>query len=143
VTTPARPVEAGRVGPARLATPAPRETSPGRTQRIAGLATAGAGVVLIATGMYFGSRASGYADDVAAACKTSCAWDDISDLDSRGQTAATLELVGYGAGAAAIVAGGVLYLLGRREASRAGESRPPISVTAQRDGGAVTWSGSW
>jgi hypothetical protein len=143
VANPAGPVDAGRVGATRGVAPAPRDASPGRTWRIAGIGTAGAGLVLIATGMYFGARASGHADDVAAACKAGCIWDDISDLDSRGRSAATLERVGYGVGAAAVVAGGVLYVLGWREASRAGEARPPISVTAQRDGGAVTWSGSW
>ncbi len=138
-----RPAAPAPTVDARPRTSTPRDASPGRPQRIAGLATAGVGLVMISAGMYFGSRATGYADDVAAACKAGCVWDDISDLDSRGRTAATRERLGYGIGAAAIVVGGVLYFLGWREASRSRESRLPVSVTPQRDGGTVTWSGSW
>lgn len=92
----------------------------GRTLRITGLALAGAGVVVAGTGLVFGflARARGQSDQNAAA------FDPGSQ--STGHTEATLQWIGYGAGAALVAGGVATYLIGRnRDAS---ETAPKVSL---------------
>jgi tetratricopeptide (TPR) repeat protein len=115
------------------ATPPPAasviETAPpprGRSFKIAGLSTAGAGVLLIAAGAWMGSKAADDWDAINAYADTNGTWNgpyqDKWDEAERYDTLSTLTYVG---GAAALVVGGTLYYLGMRDAA---ESRAEIGV---------------
>ena len=116
VSAPA-PLQAGVPPPPSAALPPPPPLTPmapsappfavsdGRSFRIAGIATAAGGVALIAAGIAFGAAAQSAADDVGKKYSSS--------TDSAGKRDATLQWVGYGAGAAALAAGTLLYLHGR------------------------------
>jgi hypothetical protein len=107
----------------------------GHGKRIAGLAFVGGGIAIAATGLYFGSRAQALADDVRKTCGTSCAYPSIRDKDQEGRRDETIQWILYGAGAAAVVTGGILYLTGKRSSS--------VAVAPHGDGAVVTLSGHW
>ena len=115
----------------------PPGESRGRTKQIIGLVVAGAGVAAVATGMYFGNRATTLADEVKAACATGCAFADVRSKDAEGRTAENRQYVLLGAGAVAIATGGVLFVLGSRTHAA------PIAIVPRGDGASVTWTGSW
>jgi hypothetical protein len=81
------------------------EVGDGRGLRIAGWATAGAGVVAVAGGVLFGLRARSMSDRV-----TDAPVFQASD-ESSGKDAVTFQWVCYGVGAAALATGGVLLYL--------------------------------
>lgn len=109
------------------AVPAPPRSR--RGQRSAGLATGGAGLVLAGTGVYFGMRA---ADAAATIEDRDGEWTaELAELEARGQLDRTIGWITGAAGAAAIVTGGVLYLLGRDD--------PAVEVSRTRGGAAVSW----
>jgi serine/threonine-protein kinase len=98
----------------------------GGGKRMAGLITGGAGIAVFATGLYFGNRASSIANEVEAACEMGCEWSTLESKDASGRSAATLQYVFYGVGAAAIIGGATLYFLG----ARARETRVFVAPTA-------------
>jgi serine/threonine-protein kinase len=81
------------------------EGSPGQGWRIAGLATAGAGVVGVGLGVYYGIKAKSLADEL-----TSSSTFDASKDDAR-KGAINLQYVGYVAGGAALLGGVAMYYL--------------------------------
>jgi serine/threonine-protein kinase len=95
-------------------TPAPpaEESEPGSAQRVIGLVVAGAGVVGLGVGSYFGLSAIGHDKKADRACTpTLCqeqAGFDHAD-SARGQ--AVISNIGFIAGGGLLVAGSVLYLL--------------------------------
>jgi tetratricopeptide (TPR) repeat protein len=113
---------AGEVPPGAAATaPPPATTTPpppaigvvaasppppdsGRTYRIAGIATAGAGVAFVAIGLAYGAAAKNAADSVSVQYN--------ADTESAGKRDATLQWVGYGVGVAALATGAILYVHG-------------------------------
>jgi tetratricopeptide (TPR) repeat protein len=118
--------------------PDPENPSPGRTKRVVGIALLGGGVANLATAAWFGHRASSLSDRVTAACKRSCDWAQQRGTYDEAKSAETKQIVFMGVGAAALVASGVVYWLGFREA---GSSRVSL---AWRDAGAtIVWSGAW
>jgi tetratricopeptide (TPR) repeat protein len=76
----------------------------GRTYRIAGIATAGAGVAFVAIGLAYGAAAKNAADSVSVQYN--------ADTESAGKRDATLQWVGYGVGVAALATGAILYVHG-------------------------------
>jgi len=116
-----------------IATPPVNDTRPRRTKQIIGLTLVGGGVALAATGIYFGRRASTLGGEVTSACDGGCDWAIYGPRDAEGKRAQVKQYVFASAGAAAIVGGGVLYWFGRRD----------VTVTTQRGGAVVAWSGSW
>ena len=116
---PAAPVEPSPapkppVDAAPAPAPAPPEpdtgatTDPGRTYRIAGIATAAVGGVLVAGGVYFGLRAKSKSSDLDALQRGQM-WDQ--DLYDSGKAAERNMFIFLGAGAAAIATGAVLYFV--------------------------------
>jgi serine/threonine-protein kinase len=99
--------------PAPIVEAAAPEASPGRGLRIAGLVTGGAGVVAIGVGVVFGLRASSISSEAS----------DWTTFDPKrydeGKAAERNMFIFTGAGAAALVTGGVLYFLGHRAAASA------------------------
>jgi tetratricopeptide (TPR) repeat protein len=106
--------------------------------RLAGLVSAGAGVLAAGTGVYFGLKARGAHDDlVADLAANGGIWNDA--LEGREQDAQRDETVGMAltiGGAAAAVAGGVLYYLGRDR----GSVESPVTVTPTRGGATIAWA---
>ena len=110
---------------------------PGRGRRLAGLASAGAGVVLVAAGSYFMADASHAADEVSEGYRNGGNWDDVAAADARGQRSEVIGAVLLGAGGTAIVGGATLYLLGRRA------DRAEASVAVMPSAGGATARVSW
>lgn len=118
--------------------PAPTEPArPGRTKKLVGWISLGAGVALVATGGYFSSVAAGKSSDVEALCAAQglpgggCTWsDELEALQQDGEAADRNAIIFYAVGGAAITGGVVLWLLGDREADAA----PTVSFAPTRDG---------
>lgn len=110
---------------------------PGRTLRIAGLATGGAGALTVAFGLGLGHHASSLGDEVTQECSTSCNWSSLKSKDAAGRRYAAIGYALDALGAAAIVGGAAMFYLGDR--------RRALSLSPRtHDGGAViSWSGSW
>jgi tetratricopeptide (TPR) repeat protein len=132
------PVVAAKPGkPAVVAPVVVGPGHPGRGKRIVGGVLALGGVALVATGAVFGNKASSLADEVKTTCATGCDFATIAAKDADGRSAERNQYIFYGAGAAALVTGGVLYWLGKRE-------HAPVLITPRADGGAaITVGGSW
>jgi len=121
-----------------IASPAPAPTpaagvaiassgpTPGRAHqlRIAGLVTGGVGALAVVGGVVMGLRARSLSTEVTA--DANAGMFSQSKFDS-GERAQTLELVGYGVGAAALVAGGLLYYFGSRHGER-DDAAPTVTV---------------
>jgi tetratricopeptide (TPR) repeat protein len=83
-------------------------TGAGRGMRIAGIATGGAGVVALGIGVVFGLKARSLSNEATS-------WDTFDQkADDQGKADQRNMLVFTSVGAAALVAGGVLYYLGHR-----------------------------
>jgi tetratricopeptide (TPR) repeat protein len=78
---------------------------------VAGLVTAGVGLVGIGAGVYYGQRARSIADEL-----TSSQYFN-SQRDNERKTAITLQYVGYTVGGVAVASGLVMYLLGTRSSN--------------------------
>lgn len=101
--------------PAPAATPAPAPAvanHPGSTLRIAGIVTAAVGVVGLGFGTYEYFRHESLVDDLK---KKGDQYSDaqFSDKQSQINDSKTMSWVGFGVGAAALIAGTTTYLLGR------------------------------
>jgi hypothetical protein len=99
----------------------PSTVDNGHQLRVAAIATASVGVVLVASGIYFGARTQSLSDEVTGDAKKGLFFQSKYDEGQRDQL---LQWVGYGVGVAALASGGLLYFLG---ANRSGEAG---SVTA-------------
>jgi tetratricopeptide (TPR) repeat protein len=105
----------------------------GRNLRLAGLATAGGGVLILAGGAYFGLRARSLSNDL----------DDLMAGDTYdpgvvddGRAAQRNAVILLGVGTVAVVTGGVLYFLGMRRSAE-----PVLTVVPSEGGGVVGLSG--
>ena len=87
--------------------------------KIAGLVVAGGGAMSVVAGLYFGHGAS-------------------SNGAAEARSAETKQHVFVGIGIAAIIGGGIMYWVASRDPGSA-----PITLAPTRDGGVITWSGSW
>lgn len=112
-----------------IASPGP---TPGRAHQlhIAGLVTGGVGALAVVGGVVMGLRARSLSNEVTA--DAYAGMFSQSKFDS-GERAQTLELVGYGVGAAALVAGGLLYYFGSRQAE-GDDAAPTVTVAIDSAG---------
>lgn len=124
-TSPAKPADVP---------PGPNAPGPGRYLRIAGIIAGGVGVLAFVGGIYMGLRATSLSDEVTAAAHATPATFDFSK-DADGHRAETLQWVGYGVGAAALVGGGVMYFLGARRGGT--ETVAVIAAPDARGGGSA------
>jgi hypothetical protein len=115
------PVPAAGIGLA-----ASPETTPehARQLRVAGLITGGVGVLAVAGGVVMGLRARSLSSEVTA--DASAGMFSQGKFDS-GEHAQTLEFIGYGIGAAALIGGGLLYYFGARRADHE-DAAPAVGV---------------
>jgi tetratricopeptide (TPR) repeat protein len=87
--------------------------SSGKTLKIAGLSTAGFGLVALGAGAVFGLRAASKSDEVSS---FEGVWsEEQNQLFDDGESAESLMIVSTSIGAAALVTGGLLYYMGLRK----------------------------
>tara|TARA_R110002096_G_scaffold433887_2_gene653768 strand:+ start:76477 stop:77367 length:891 start_codon:yes stop_codon:yes gene_type:complete len=121
-TKPAKPPEPEIVIPLLdpekpKAQPAMPKPSSGKALKIVGLSTAGVGLAAIGAGVFFGLRAQSKSDEISG---FEGPWNESQNqLYDDGQSAERLMFISTTVGAAAVVTGGVLYLMGARRDSRA------------------------
>lgn len=114
------------------------DTGSGRNNlKLAGLMTGGAGVVLTATGLLFGRRASTLGDEVTRDCAVSCDWAGEKSKESDGKRYATIGKILDGVGLAAVAVGIVTYIYG------ASQRQATIAIQPSTNGASLTWSGQW
>ena len=111
---------------------APSGPTPERARqlRIAGLITGGVGALAVVGGVVMGLRARSLSTEVTN--DANAGMFSQSKFDS-GERAQTLELVGYGIGAAALIGGGLLYYFGARQGDHE-EAAPTVGVAFDRTG---------
>jgi len=135
----APPVEASRAdappsapatAPVAIAEPAPAApTRPGRGLRISGIASAAGGLALVGIGIVFGVGAKQAGDDLTRLDEQNGVFDPAKE--TAGKRDQGLAVVCVGLGAAAIVTGAVLYILGARrgaESPRAFVISPSVAA---------------
>jgi tetratricopeptide (TPR) repeat protein len=105
--------------------------------RVAGLASAGVGVVLIGTGAALGLHASSLSSEISQLASSRGTWSPQyqSEYDS-GKSAATAATVLYVVGGVALATGGVLTYLGWPK--RATDARPVAAVAPAPGGASLT-----
>lgn len=101
----------------------------GRGLRLAGLGSAGVGLVALGAGLYFNHVAGARADDIEA-CPEPCAPATWQPLDADGRAARRDARIAFAVGGVGVIAGAAFYLLGAR--SRPDEQ--PITVTTTATG---------
>ena len=101
----------------------PAQAQPGRGRKLAGIVTASAGLALVGTGIAFGVLAKQAGDQLTQLDQNSGVFDPSKE--SAGRRDQVLEGVFIGVGAAAVVTGAILYVVG----ARAGRDDAPRAVT--------------
>jgi hypothetical protein len=116
-------------------------TSPGGGRsglKIAGIATASIGGALLVGGLIFNLKVNSMASDLNSFGNYS------DDKESRRKTYETLGWVGYGVGAACLVTGTVLFLLGRSSSSSSwGQPAMTISPTVGQNQAGAALTGAF
>lgn len=137
-TAPSAPVSSSTIAKLELArAPSPPPVtaeSRGRGLRLAGLFTAGAGVVGLGAGVAFQLRAGSLSDELS---EPGAPYDRGKVRD--GESAERNMTLAYAAGGVLVVGGAALYLLGRR----AGSERFAVTPTVSAQGGGLAVTGSW
>jgi tetratricopeptide (TPR) repeat protein len=130
---PLRPIPGAAPPPGTLPAVSPAEPrrDRGARRRLLGAVTAGAGAALLVSGLYFGIKAMSQASDTA---DQKGEWGpEQQRAEEAGQRNGRIGGVLTGLGAAAVVTGGVVYLLGSLE-------RPgPVAVALAPAGAKVVW----
>jgi tetratricopeptide (TPR) repeat protein len=104
--------DAGAAADDDVATQPPKRARPGRTLRIAGLATAAAGGISLAAGIKFGLDARDISDELSA---NDGPWTDaLLARQADGRSAETRMFIFTGVGAAAVIGGVAMYVVGSR-----------------------------
>jgi tetratricopeptide (TPR) repeat protein len=114
--------------------------APGRTMKLAGIATGGAGVVLFVTGVALGHHASTLGNDVTAACTVSCDWSIEKSKDAAGHRDSALGWTFGTVGALALLGGAALYYFGDRASEI---SVTPVATRSHDSGAVLSWSHAW
>jgi len=105
------PPSLGAPNPYAPPTPPPPATDSGRKFRIAGLATAGAGAVMMVVGIVEWRRAVSASNEIEDAARNNQAFDPA--VEDRGKSAETMQWVFYGIGTLALGAGAGLWFYGQ------------------------------
>jgi len=105
------PPSLGAPNPYAPPTPPAPATDSGRKFRIAGLATAGAGAVMMVVGIVEWRRAVSASNEIEDAARNNQAFDPA--VEDRGKSAETMQWVFYGIGTLALGAGAGLWFYGQ------------------------------
>lgn len=108
-------------------------SSPGRTLRISGLVVGGIGGACLIGSLVSALQARSTANEIEGLD----VWNPA--LDEKGERAERRAKILLGVGSGALVAGTVMYFVGRSQ----GERSTQVSVVPQGDGGLVVWSGGF
>jgi tetratricopeptide (TPR) repeat protein len=108
----------------------------GAPYRIAGIATASAGVVGLAVGVVFTIRGSNLQSELQTTCAKGCNWNDYLDKDEAGKRANVYAAIGWIGGGVAVLGGVGLYMLGRNRFER-------VQITPVNGGATVGASASF
>ncbi len=127
--------------PRPLTPPPPADTgTTGSTQRTVGLIVGGAGVVGIGIGSFFGLRAIQKNNDAKSLCPDNrCSSPEGVTLTDDAKSAAVASNIAFGAGAAVLAAGVVLYLTAPRDRAAALRLAPSVG----RNSAGVSFGGSF
>jgi len=124
------------------AAPAPDTAPPPRLSdlEIGGITAGAIGVVSLGLGAYFGVQAQSLSDQLSQHDPTTPWPNDIRAIGQRGRSYEERERALLVLGGAAVVTGGVMYVLGR---SRRLTERVAIAPLVSRDGVGVTIAGGF
>ena len=116
-----------------------RESDPGRTRRVVGLALGGGGIAIVAVGLGFGFRArsswnSAFDDGLCDPDTLRCTSEGQTRTETARDRALIAEIVS-GVGVATVAAGAILYFTAPKASL--------VTVQPTRDGGAVFLGGHW
>jgi tetratricopeptide (TPR) repeat protein len=108
----------------------------GRPLRIAGMAAAAAGAIAFGIGVKYGLDARSISDELSG---PRFMWDlDDRELFAEGERAERNAIILMGIGGAALVTGGVLYLVGsNQDGDEAGDGDLGVSASATSDGASM------
>ncbi|MBA2544391.1 MAG: hypothetical protein H0V17_32410 [Deltaproteobacteria bacterium] len=129
-------LESAELGVAATATTKPRS---GVALERAGTVVAIGGGALLGVGVYFAFRAASTSAEIEQRYAEGATFREVEDIDARGRRSSTLARGFVLGGGVAAVTGGVLYLLGRRQAKHAERT---ITIAPNPGGGRVglTWA---
>jgi len=122
--TPTAPSSTATTPPAAAPAPTADRRSSARTMQIAGLATAAVGVAALAVGGAFAGLAVQASNDLTKLDQNMGTFDPAKQ--SAGKTDQLLEGVFFGIGGAAVVAGVIVFVLGRHQAKAARVAVTPV-----------------
>jgi hypothetical protein len=130
--TPAQP--AAEPAPAPVDQPTDEGAEGSSLKPILGLALAGAGLVSLGAGVYFGLEAKDTDDEAEELCPRSreCENQEGLELTEDAQSEALTANILYGVGGAAIIAGAILYFTADDSSDGAQAERPAFSVGSAR-----------
>ncbi len=116
----------------------PAAADPGKTFKTVGLVAAGAGVITVGLGLYFGVQAGKISDDISD--HKMDAWQDsiLADQD-RGQRDEYLQIACLTVGGLLVAGGAYLYFKGRAKTTESMTVAPTVSP----GGGGMVFSGSF
>jgi tetratricopeptide (TPR) repeat protein len=118
--------------------PTPEGGLPPATFMTAGLATGGAGIALLLTGVIFGQLASSAQSDIEDLQAMGGTWDqDAQDKYDAGKRNNAIAIITYIAGGAAVATGGTLYVLGMMKKKRMSAT---VTPTATGTTASVSWA---
>jgi tetratricopeptide (TPR) repeat protein len=129
--------------PAPHVEPVPRDRAeratsrPGGGLRLAGIASLGAGALLVGTGAYFGLEARSISDELSEADRFD------QSLYDDGKSAERTMFIMYGLGAAAVTTGAVLYYLGHRAGREGRAGGVVLAPAVHADGVSVRVLGTF
>jgi len=112
------------------AAPHQHKVDRGKPLRVAGMLSAGAGVIGLAIGVGFSIRGTSLKNQVANDCAASCVWDQEKSLDASGKRANTIAAISYVAGGVAVIAGASLFVWGRVRMESVAVTPTPGGATA-------------
>jgi hypothetical protein len=123
------PVAGGSLDLTRQVPPPVAESNPGGGLRIAGLVAGGVGVASIVVGAIFGAQAKDKAKQLQDKVVPGSTYDaSLKSLDDKGRSAQTMEWVFLGVGGAALIGGGVLYIIGSSQHATVAQNASPAGM---------------
>jgi len=113
----------------------PPPGDPGKTLKLAGLITAGAGVVGLGIGFYFGKEAGRISDEISNQ-PMGVPWPDaIKDIEAEGQRDENLQITFLVTGGLLVIGGTAMYFVGRAKTSSAEKPVVPVPTATSTSSG--------
>ncbi len=123
-------------GDGEISQPMPPPASGGSGMKMVGVGVAAVGVVGVGIGVFFGMRARAATSD-AEAIPMDAPW--MPGIQERGEKAEKNAKIFLVVGGAALVTGGVLYVLGAKKSKESSS----VSFVPTTDGASIAWTGDF